>query len=654
MTFTILRRLQHSELGMFHAYRLLGKEGSKQRAINFDGDVVDRVFPSAKDTDKILIDCKYMENASTVATVQQWLKRQDKNWRFEGNCPKDEFYSFVEPNCLFAMTVDAGMTPAKSAWVVIPQTHQAYQSIMDHAESGGLDSAGMIALFRDECLHVRRVLGNAFPDLFEPVLDPSDHIASEGMEPHPLGLFTILANAGHDLPSAVADLVDNSISADATEITITFPNPNNGGRWMCIRDNGKGMTASQLRDAMRIGNPRQYEVRDLGRFGFGLKGASWSQADTLTVISKNSGETHHLTWDKSHLEKTGRWQTLCEPIPEQFIPSSFIKEASGTSVLLTNMRPPAVMTALKNVDPYNVEIAEVRDHLALVFHRFLSGEAKGRKPVKITINGQQVIPNNPVKHPLVRPHNPRELVCTPNVEGTQAVISLRAYVLPTEEQIRQHHIADGELAVKAESERLSLGGRMNANQGLYFYRLDRLIKWGGWCGVFAEDEHTKLLRVTVDFDRSADDPMKVNISKREIQLSVRLREAIKDAVKEGRTDARSRYDKKTTKKKADNAGNGDAVADPKEKYPDVPPVSGGNSGSPKTTSNPKQIEKIEFRILAMDKKWKIINGFFNDTVVEVSEDYSELVALVKSINGNNTSLKALADFLETIDGQPHG
>src|SRR6185437_16191551 len=101
MRFLILRILTHSELGMFHEYRRQGKERSRQRAINFDGDVVDRVFPAAKDTDRIEMDLRY-DTDDGVISRRHWLKRQEKNWRLEGNCPEDKLYAFVEPGCLFA------------------------------------------------------------------------------------------------------------------------------------------------------------------------------------------------------------------------------------------------------------------------------------------------------------------------------------------------------------------------------------------------------------------------------------------------------------------------------------------------------------------------------------------------------------------------
>jgi hypothetical protein len=131
MRFLILRVLTHSELGMFHEYRRQGKEGSKQRAVNFDWGVVDRVFPAAKDSDRIEMEVR-CDSDNGVVEVRQWLKRQEKNWRLEGHCPTDKCYAFVDPGCLFAMEVDAGIIPASGAWAVFPADGSAewlYDSI---------------------------------------------------------------------------------------------------------------------------------------------------------------------------------------------------------------------------------------------------------------------------------------------------------------------------------------------------------------------------------------------------------------------------------------------------------------------------------------------------------------------------------------------
>lgn len=650
MKFVILRLLTHSELGMFHAYRD-GREGSRQRAINFDGTVVDRVFPSAKDSDKILIDCRCMEDATTVAIKQQWLKRQEKNWRLEGYCPSSEDFKFVEAGVLFAMMVDSSTTPATASWAVISKKEPAYNRIVDHGESSRLVGAGMIALYGNEGDHTMRVLGETYPQLFPKHELPIPLAIDDGDEPDPVGLFDILASAGYRLPSAIADLVDNSISAGATEIDIHFPNPNVGGRWMCIRDNGKGMTPEELRKAMRVGNRRAYGGNDLGKFGYGLKGASWSQADTLTVVSKASknSEPALRTWDKDHLTKTGRWVMLTDPVEGRYSAQMEIPE-TGTAVLLTKMRPPTEIPAVRDVDPYTVEVTELRHHLELVFHRFLEGKAKGREQLTIRINGNPVVANDPMGHPLCKHYDPRTITLNPENPETKAVLSARATITPNEDEIERFHASKDPEAQREARERISLHGRWNETQGFYFYRLDRLIKWGGWEGLFAVDEKTKLLRVAIDFQRNADGPLQVNISKQEIRLPVTVSTRLKDVVKEPRSEARERYRKPSRRPPASlpsppsttTPGPGSPPAPGGVGEP-VPPLFGGPKLKPlKPIANP--IRVVETGSVPWERK----KGFTGETV-EVTPRIPALVELVRVIDSNTEAKLALSKFLLVLE-----
>lgn len=645
MRFTILRRLTHSELGMFHAYRD-GREGSKQRAINFDWDVVDRVFPSAQDSDKILINCRCLDDETTVVDKMQWLKRQEKNWRLEGYCPKSPYFKFVEPGVLFAMSVDASLSPATATWIVIPKNHPANAAIINHGETSRLAQAGMIALFENEGAHSMRVLGEHFPDLFPKAeLIVKNSTDASSFEPDPVGLFDILASAGHRLPSAVADLVDNSISAGATAIDIKFPNPNDGGRWMSIRDNGHGMTPDELGKAMRVGNRRTYDRSDLGKFGYGLKGASWSQSDCMTVVTKRSDSAIAImTWDKDHLARTGKWEVLTDPVNEKYAPEVVIPE-TGTVVLLTKMRPPAEMATAKNIDPYTVEVTSIREHLELVFHRYLEGVAKGQAKVTISLNGVPLIANNPMGHVLTRPYETRTIVLHEAVPEKRAVMSVRAYITPNEDEVERHHSAEGPEAARVARDRISLYGRWNETQGLYFYRLDRLIKWGGWEGIFAMDEKTKLLRVAIDFDRSADDSLQVNISKQEIKLPVTVSEYIGEIVKVPRADARNRYRQSAKSKNSPNA------------------TSGGSGTSANTTSSatitptpigsakPKPTKKAGNLIRIVDSgsvPWARKVGFTGEHV-EVTPRIPALVDLVRSIDSDPAAKEALSQFLLVLE-----
>ena len=653
MRFTILRLLTHSELGMFHAYRDDGREGSKQRAINFDGDVVDRVFPSAKDTEKIFINCRCLDDETTVIQKQQWLKRQDKNWRFEGNCPKSPYFKFVEPGVLFAMLVDSSTMPATASWIVIPKAHPAYEAIVNHGESSRLDQSSMIALFGNEGAHTMHVLGLNFPDLFPssdiPSITPPSE--SESLEPDPVGLFDILARAGHRLPSAVADLVDNSISAGANAIEISFPNPNNGGRWMCIRDNGRGMNAQELRSAMRVGNQRVYGGTDLGKFGYGLKGASWSQADCMTVVSKGSdGIVSTLKWDKDHLAKTRRWDVLNDPVESKYAEEVSIP-VTGTAVLLTKMRPPVEMTTVKNVDPYTVEVTAIKEHLELVFHRYLDGSAKGCGQVSISLNGSPLVGNNPMGHALTKAYDPRTITLHESDPLKKAIIEVRAYITPNEDEVERFHQHEGPEAARLARDRISLYGRWNETQGLYFYRLDRLIKWGGWEGIFAMDEKTKLLRVAVDFDRKADDSLQVNISKQEIRLPVTVSGYIRDIVKDPRAEARSRYKNPAKGKSAPPSIPVATTTVPTStaSAPSTMVISVGPTSMRGPKPKPTKPGASAIRLVdSGSAPWTRKLGFAGEHV-EVSPVIPELVDLVKAIESDQEAKLALSRFLSVLE-----
>lgn len=660
MKFTILRLLTHSELGMFHEYRRQGKERAKQRSINFDWDVVDTVFPSAEDRDTIEINCQRLEDEHTVVEVSSWLKRQHKNWRFEGDCPTSPFYSFVDPGVLFAMVIDASTTPAKASWVVIPAEHPACSSILSHGESARLGKSAMIALYGDEGQHCQAVLAHHFPQLFKEVetvsvtsqKEDDSNLNNDDAPPDPLGLFKILARAGHSLPSAVADLVDNSLSHGAREIDITFPNPNLGGRWMCIRDDGTGMTPLGLRDAMTIGRQREYDDGDLGKYGYGLKGAAWSQADRLTVVSKSAGnQCTTLTWDKDHLAKTRRWALLSDPVGQEHAAAVHIGD-SGTAVLLTQMRPAMEPAKGKTESPYAQELAAIKSHLELVFHRYLEGKARGREKVIIRLNDDILRANNPMGHPLTKEYAQHCIeLQSPTPDKTPALY-VRAYVTPNEAEFDEYIKSLPPLEQRVERERHTLNGRANDAQGLYFYRLDRLIKWGGWEDLFAKDEHTKLARVAIDFDRLADEQLQVDISKQLVRLPFAITKPLENLLKEPRAAARTRYNKKG-KPSPVPTGGAKGVSPAGTPAPNVvaPPTTaaGSTTVAPPAPATAVKKEKTSIRLVSSgDKPWQRKTGFKGEEV-EVTPLMPTLVTLVQLIDKDAEAKAALSEFLRALE-----
>ena len=294
------------------------------------------------------------------------------------------------------------------------------------------------------------------------------------------------------------------ISHKATEIRITFDPPNSGnGRWMAIRDNGEGMSPKRLEEGMRIGGEAEYESRSLGKYGFGLKGASWSQARAFTVVTRQKGgEVHHLGWDQANMAD---WRVDERPLAPWEAEAAKPGE-QGTVVLWKNMKAPTTAPSIKGVPPHVAEIQELSRYLSLVFHRFLDGEAKGRARLKIWINDIPIESNGPAGHPLCERHDLKTLKV--EYEGGTAEVQVQPIVLPSEDELRKHH-SDG---WQAAADRIGYWGKRNDTQGLFLYRNDRLIRWGGWHDLWAtNDEKTKLARVLVDFDPALDEAFQINI-----------------------------------------------------------------------------------------------------------------------------------------------
>ncbi len=664
MNFLILRLLTRSELGMFHEFRRLGKEGSKQRAINFDGTVVDRVFPAAKDSDEISLVLRYATDEG-ASVAEQWLKRQAKNWRLEGNCPKDKLYSFVDPNCLFAMEIDSGSNPAVGSWTVFAADDPTTRAILANAESAGLAGASMIALHGEEGEQIRSLLNSGNPELF-PLIGKRNSqstkkrassmqkaVTKNGrlqLPPNPTRLADILGSVGHTMPAAVADLVDNSITHEATRIDITFGRPDAGhGRWMSIADNGSGMNEERLAEAMRIGGQSDYSEDALGKYGFGLKGASWSQTKIFTVVTKEEGQPAlHMTWDANDM---GDWEVKLEPLQPWEEVATKLESSRGTVVLWKDMKPPQSVVALKGLDPHSAEVAALERHLGLVFHRFLEGKVSGRKKVVIAINGIPVTPNNPVGHPLVT-HYELKPVKIPTESG-EGRVQVQAFLLPTEEEIALHHNGDGPEAVRLALDRIGLYGKRNESQGLYIYRHGRLIKWGGWAQMWeTNDEKTKLARVVVDFDKTLDNAFKINISKQTVQLPQQLQAEIKKQADVARKDSQKKYRRPRQAEaplpSISGQGKGTTAADARSTS-EVGGKTTSDEGKTGKSGN-ASMPKVAIRKVKTEKfLWKVSTGLTGGLEVQISDSNTALGELVEEIRVNPHAMASLARFLDQLD-----
>lgn len=304
---------------------------------------------------------------------------------------------------------------------------------------------------------------------------------------------------GYSFEAAIADLLDNSISANATIINIyfwPFDNP-----YLAIMDNGRGMTSEELNIAMRYGSIDPLDIRadnDLGRFGLGLKTASLAQCRKLTVASKKENQVSVRRWDMDYVRERRDWALLCLN-EEDYLSLPHIDDLSrqntGTLVVWNEFdRLIASNVSLENA--MNNKIAQVRDHLALIFHRYLTGE-KGLKKITININNDAILPLDPFLTSLSTIYQDDE-----KLEINGSTIYVRSYMLPHISRLTYEEIKE-------------LGGKegLTKNQGFYVYRNRRLLTWGTWFRLRRKDELSKLARIRVDIPNSLDDLWTLDIKK---------------------------------------------------------------------------------------------------------------------------------------------
>ena len=334
-------------------------------------------------------------------------------------------------------------------------------------------------------------------------------------QPEPAALVESLRAFGYSLRTAIADLVDNSIAAKAKNVWIHFEWDGPDSR-ITIKDDGEGMTENALIAAMRPGSQSPLEERspkDLGRFGLGLKTASFSQCRRLTVVSKvMNGALAARCWDLDYVNRTKEWRLLKTIEPE---PLGLLKETiadQGTIVLWQKMDRVTGQARADDDKAYKrfLEGAEkVKQHLEMVFHRYLERP----NGLKIWINGHPVGPWDPfMRVEKATQELPIEkLFC----DGKEFTVT--PYVLPHQSKISQdaHRRASGP-------------NGWNAQQGFYVYRNERLLVGGDWLGLgFQKEEHYKLARIQVDLPNSMDGEWQIDVKKSRAKLPGYLKADLK-------------------------------------------------------------------------------------------------------------------------------
>lgn len=336
--------------------------------------------------------------------------------------------------------------------------------------------------------------------------------------PDAKNLMESTRSIGYSLPAAVADLIDNSIAAEATQVEIWTPSSTE--RHLLILDNGLGMNAEELRTAMKYGSrfvQDERTHRDLGRFGLGLKMASLSQCRCLTVLSKRRGEPMvGARWDLDHIaEAKCPWALqLLEDRDMTRVPwaDRLAKAECGTLIVWEKLDILLMGRGSKSSDEAMVgRIRDLKAHLALVFHRYIAGECG--TPFSIIFNNDEVKPVDP----FLKERSHRPFAADSFTLAGQRV-AYEPFVLPHPKNLTD------------EDKRMA--GDLLKDQGFYIYRNKRLVIWGTWFRLTRKLTLSKLARVQIDIPASAelDHLWALDVKKSSASIPEELRTALKTVV----------------------------------------------------------------------------------------------------------------------------
>lgn len=309
-------------------------------------------------------------------------------------------------------------------------------------------------------------------------------------------LIESMRSLGYSFPAAIADLVDNSVSAGAKRIDIiAHPGADPD---LIIMDDGHGMNQEELYEAMRYGSTNPLEERDendLGRFGLGLKSASLSQCRRLVVVSKQQDTICSYSWDLDYVLTKGQWmlkgfseaEVSCFPEIDRLMALEH-----GTYIYLSDFD--RVKEGTGNIaETFNKYLTDMEGHLALVFHRFIDEDG-----LTIALNNLKIEARDPFLsyHPATQ--RKKQIPIYVNEEK----VVLKPFILP-------------HLSKLSQADLDKIGGKENLRneQGFYVYRNRRLIIWGTWFRLERKDELNKLARVRVDIPNTLDYMWSIDIKK---------------------------------------------------------------------------------------------------------------------------------------------
>ena len=374
-------------------------------------------------------------------------------------------------------------------------------------------------------------------------VDESEGATYENAVPSPEFLIKSIAEQGYSLETSLGDLIDNSVSAGASKIEILVDTEKLPFT-LFLADNGDGMDEAQLKKCMQFPSSsleNQRATDDLGRFGLGMKTASFAQTRRFTVISKARDCDYYSarTWDVDYLKRKQEWRIIKNSVDEtnelittyESLSSGFFSQFNGfipnTIVVWQGLyKFEDYLEGKDKSDSLKNQLNEVTtEYLAIVFHRFME---RTKNPLSIRLNNILVKPFNP----FPTSESDLRLIESKQKNFKSDIISLEGYILPVR-SIEESKESNNIWTTRSR-------GLMDM-EGLYIYRSDRIILFGGWNGIIRKSPRLQLARLKVEVGNKVDNLLHLNVAKSQIIIPFDLKIGFLKYIAELKDEAEKEY-----------------------------------------------------------------------------------------------------------------
>jgi hypothetical protein len=334
---------------------------------------------------------------------------------------------------------------------------------------------------------------------------------STELNPEPRGQYELYKGLGYTIEEALSDLLDNSIDARATKAEIRFVRTDTTLEAIEIIDNGEGIPSDYIETAMQITYASNKDDFSLGKFGLGMKTASFALADRLTVVSRAKEDLHAgRCWDLETVQEKNKWllyELNSKEIEDEWFDPSYSNvdlSDTGTIVHLDKIDKFSIATTFVG-HFLDTLIRRVEFHIGLHFHRFIEN-----KDIEITISTFDIDEGKYVSSTVIDAINPFP---PKNKRGDKNYPKIHTYKMKSQTGIRENiNVTTYIWAPNSRKAEFQLDEKQK-RQGFYWYRNNRIIHAGGWAEMSKLESHLNVARAAIDLPTTLDRDFGLTVGK---------------------------------------------------------------------------------------------------------------------------------------------